>query len=693
MNYIKLITHIFKRIVLFFIRLPSVFPMLIHFILFFILLISFLCGKFYLALCHIPLLGLLFIPGKILWSKTLEPAYLRLLALIDTTKNAEVSRSYLIHVGYKNLMEKKARSLVTILGMSVGIGVIVLLLSLGYGIEKLIIGKVASLNELKIIDVSTGENTALRLNSKAYSKIKQIKGVNMVMPIISIVGRISFNKATTDVVVYAASRSYLESTRVKLKKGALFASKLLDKPIEDVSGVTSHVTQASFNTPVNNNKIYFDVIPGEEIPAWSECSVQSNIEGYISRLQGGYSGREYWGSYDETLDWNTITVDNQTGSYLSKWIKAEMPMYDSTSSGKLEAQLDQQAKPVYKQVCIQEKYTQKLDEYNFAEVLGESTDSAQLDELNDTLAASDSSVVVLANNEESSSSGKVEFVTLESSSAASLQKPSILEFKGEPSHEAVVSLGLLKLLGLSESKAIGTSFKVSFIVSKSLYPQSNGKIFTKEEEYKIVGVIDDEESQYFYIPFADTQQLGIQNYSQLKVVVDDKGTLSQIRKQIETFGFKTASTVDTVQQIESLFNNLRIILVLLGMVALGVASLGMFNTLTVSLLERTREIGGMKTMGMVSSEVQDLFLAEAMIMGLSGGVGGVVLGFVTGKLLSFLVSLIAFSQGQGYLELTYVPGYLVTVIVVFSFLVGVLTGIYPAQRAKKISALNALRYE
>ena len=155
----------------------------------------------------------------------------------------------------------------------------------------------------------------------------------------------------------------------------------------------------------------------------------------------------------------------------------------------------------------------------------------------------------------------------------------------------------------------------------------------------------------------------------------------------------TTSTVDTVAQIESLFANLRIVLGLLGMVALGVASLGMFNTLTVSLLERTREIGGMKTMGMVSEEVQDLFLAEAMIMGLSGGLGGLILGYLIGNGLSFLVSTIAIVKGQGYLELTYVPPQFVLFIIVSSFIVGLVTGLYPAQRAKKISALNALRYE
>jgi putative ABC transport system permease protein len=162
---------------------------------------------------------------------------------------------------------------------------------------------------------------------------------------------------------------------------------------------------------------------------------------------------------------------------------------------------------------------------------------------------------------------------------------------------------------------------------------------------------------------------------------------------VETQGYKTASTVDTINQIESFFGGLRSVLGVIGFIALGVASLGMFNTLTVSLLERTREIGGMKTMGMVSGEIQELFLAEAMIMGFAGGIGGLLLGFFVGKLSSSLVSVVAIAQGVGYLELTHIPFGLVLFIVVSSFVVGLVTGLYPAYRAKKISALNALRYE
>jgi ABC-type lipoprotein release transport system permease subunit len=286
-------------------------------------------------------------------------------------------------------------------------------------------------------------------------------------------------------------------------------------------------------------------------------------------------------------------------------------------------------------------------------------------------------------------------VSLSASGSATLSKKGTekLTFSSPPDGVAVVSSGLLNLLGISEKKAVGTSFKSSFIVGKSLLPSIEGKVQSQDQTYKIIGVIEDPNSTYFYIPYGDVVKLGIPHVSQFKVILKETESLAKVRKEIETLGFRTNSTYDTVKQIESLFVNLRFVLAILGLVALGVASLGMFNTLTVSLLERTREIGGMKTMGMVSEEVQDLFLAEAMIMGLSGGIGGLTLGYLAGKGLSFIISAIALSQGQGFLDLTYIPLNFTIFILITSFIVGVATGIYPAQRAKHISALNALRYE
>jgi ABC-type antimicrobial peptide transport system permease subunit len=268
-----------------------------------------------------------------------------------------------------------------------------------------------------------------------------------------------------------------------------------------------------------------------------------------------------------------------------------------------------------------------------------------------------------------------------------------ISYRGSPVAEAYISSGMVKLLGLSATEAVGKVFKIYYIVPDSLMSGKTGRMQSEEAEYTVSGVIEDQNSSYFYYQISDAKRLGVSNYSQIKVVAQNEETLLVIRKAIETLGFRTTSTADTVAGIEKIFASLRLVLGFLGTIALAVASLGMFNTMTVSLLERTREVGVMKAMGMLSEEVRELFLAESMIMGVGGGTFGVVFGFVTGKLISFVLTTISVMKGQGTMDISYVPWFFVAFIMLVSFVVGILTGWYPSKRARAISALNALRYE
>jgi putative ABC transport system permease protein len=82
-----------------------------------------------------------------------------------------------------------------------------------------------------------------------------------------------------------------------------------------------------------------------------------------------------------------------------------------------------------------------------------------------------------------------------------------------------------------------------------------------------------------------------------------------------------------------------------------------------------------------------------MIIGFLGGFFGLIGGWLGGKLLSLLLTFIAFEKGLGYIGVSHIPWLLVINVMVLALVVGMVTGIYPARRAKKISALNALRYE
>ncbi len=248
-------------------------------------------------------------------------------------------------------------------------------------------------------------------------------------------------------------------------------------------------------------------------------------------------------------------------------------------------------------------------------------------------------------------------------------------------------------MSIDENNAIGKELSLSLVVVGELLEDPNVRIESAPLNYKIVGVIPDEGTPIIYVPFMDVRSLGVNKYSQLKVIAKDNGSLRDIRTTIESAGYGTVSVSDTVAQIDSLFSNFRLVLSILGLVALSVAALGMFNTLTVSLLERTREVGLMKAMGLKSGEVKSLFLTESMIMGLYGGILGLLLGIGFGKLLSLILSALSVVKGVGFVDVSYVPISFVVFVIFLSILVGIATGYYPAKRATKISALNALRYE
>ena len=691
--------RLFKAIIFAVENLPK---NLIAFTTFFILLIIFVLRLSARFLARVPVLS------KVL-SKIVPPSMAcrsdsfcqKIINKIEAARTFKVKRYYLINLAFNNLKIKKSRSLITIFGMSVGVGIIVYLLSLGYGIERLVISKVARLDELKMADVLPGETGNVKINGRLIAKIKEIDNVENVLPVVSVVGKVDYKNAKTDILSYAVTEEYMQVLASQFLRGAYFSDKgkELTMQVGDVKGLsTEQLAKGRYDEQINEGTVLFNLKPEQVVPLRSQCDINAEILGYVKRLEGGYAGTEFWGGdYAPFNPFGRAAFDSVRNQYLGKWIKAKMVVYDKLPEDQLQPQLDDQGRWLWQEGCLPESFAIVQSQLQFAQVLGEATASAATSASSSAdLEASASATPEFEVTVVASGSGGLELVSLASTESATLttqRTEALLKFRSLPSGKAVISSGMANYLNIPLNKAIKEKFKVSFIMVRSLLKEANGKLITQEVQYEIIGLINDDTAEYFYIPLSDLERLGLQNYSQLKVVAKDKNSLKKMRHDIEVLGVTTSSTADTVAQIENLFVNIRLLLGLLGTIALGVAALGMFNTLTVSLLERTREIGGMKTMGMVSEEIQELFLSEAMIMGFAGGIGGLALGYLMGELTSFSLSIFSISSGVGYLNVSYVPIFLVIFILSCSFLVGLVTGLYPAQRAKRTSALNALRYE
>ena len=628
---------------------------------------------------------------------------------LNQKNETTINRVGLIELSIKNMRFKATRTLITIGGMAIGISAIVFLVSLGYGVEKLVTSRVARLDELKQTDIQPQPGSNMKLNDKVLANFKDIKDVNKVLPLIALVGKVNYKNSISDMAVYGVTSEYLKQSAIKPVSGKIFASDSLSVKSsysadpEDIDNSQAQKGQVAGTSSVRYSKylglianIEFELNPEAWLTVREKPATNSKILGYTKRAEGVSTGREVWGLAYKGSENGNVAKD-QEGNDLGKWINSKFFIWEN-KEGKYEKLLNADNIQVQQEGYIAEvevtiTATEIQKEVIAGDVLGTSTSIEEDEEQNTP------KVLAVTITPQSTTSNIVEvddkWVILKDEEDQTKKKENIKTVKlaNNSVKEAVVNRAMLKILGLSEADALGKEFETSFIVTSTLLDNADLSLKSEPAKYKIIGVVPQDTTPFFYVPFIDLRQLGITNYSEVKLVSANKESLKSIRQSVEASGFGTTSVVDTVEQIGLLFNSVRKVLALVGAVALGVAALGMFNTLTVSLMERTREIGLMKAMGMKSHEVQELFLTESMIMGVFGGFLGLFIGWLAGKGFSLILSSVSVFNGLGIVDVSYIPPVFILLIMILSVTVGVLTGIYPARRATRISALNALRYE
>lgn len=261
--------------------------------------------------------------------------------------------------------------------------------------------------------------------------------------------------------------------------------------------------------------------------------------------------------------------------------------------------------------------------------------------------------------------------------------------KNTDTDTVIVSTAALKAIGISDTKkAINQSVEITAPLQ-----YADSKLEDLNQKFKIVGIIDSGQDNEMFTSSSVFEAKKVPTYKQAKVIADDKKNINALRTQIEASGFQTSSPIDTLEQINQLFKFFNFVLAGFGAIGIFVALLGMFNTLTISLLERTKEIGLMVTLGGRRRDMRRLFMIEASILSIIGALMGITLSFIGGQIVNEVANQNASSRVSERFDIFSTPFWLVAILIIFMLVVGLLVAFFPAKRAEKINPIDALRRE
>lgn len=233
------------------------------------------------------------------------------------------------------------------------------------------------------------------------------------------------------------------------------------------------------------------------------------------------------------------------------------------------------------------------------------------------------------------------------------------------------------------------------MVVKELFPSENpiGKrVKVEDDTYEIIGTFKEKGQSYdsgIIMPHtAAADTFSIANYTNITMKMKDPSQMDQTIRQVErallrdlkSDEFTILSQQDVLSSIQEILGVLTLGLGAIAGISLIVGGIGIMNIMLVSVTERTREIGLRKAIGAMPSDIATQFLLESMLLSVSGGVVGILLGWL-GSL-----------AGRGFIR-TEVPWWAVLLAFSFAAFVGIIFGTYPAVKAGRKDPIEALRYE
>jgi len=240
----------------------------------------------------------------------------------------------------------------------------------------------------------------------------------------------------------------------------------------------------------------------------------------------------------------------------------------------------------------------------------------------------------------------------------------------------------------------------------------NSKITIEGKSFNVVGILEEGSTIYMPIDVARTilEDVGEKEFNSISVKISDVSlanqTVTDITQQLmlsrgilkeNKRDFTVTNPAAMQATIEAMMKTMTLFLGAIAAISLIVGAIGIANSMFTSVLEKTKDIGIMKSIGAKNRDIMLIFLLNSGLIGFVGGFGGVVLGFISSTAISSLGGVQISGGGRGFMgglgSFTLVTPQLIIGALLFSVLIGMIAGAIPAYRASKLNPVDALRYE
>lgn len=253
--------------------------------------------------------------------------------------------------------------------------------------------------------------------------------------------------------------------------------------------------------------------------------------------------------------------------------------------------------------------------------------------------------------------------------------------------ETIITSVMASTISVVPEDVIGKELRVKFFDT-----DDEREFKSTEIIYTIVGIENNDTASIAYVPqdyFYFKNNLVV--YNSARVSTNTRQNIEAAKKDIENLQYQAATIKDLIDQIDKIFLLVKIVLGLIGSIGFLVAFLGIINTLMISFLERTHEIGIMKAIGAKNSDIKKMFWYESGIIGFAGGLLGVAYAYLFGWVFNSVLNYFVEKNGSARMDVFVTPLLFCIVMILFSVVIAIIAGMYPTKRAQKLSPIDAIR--